>query len=323
MRSALITGILGQDGFYLSRLLLDKGYRVFGLVRPDSAETERLHVDLARVAAVEGDLRDETSLIAALHASEPDEVYNLAGPSFKPSSRRRPVEAVDVLGIGVLRLLDAIRETAPRGIRFVQASSSEMFGDPAVSPQDESTPLRPSDPYAVGKSFAHNLVGMYRDLFGVHASAAICYNHESPRRRPEFVTRSISRGVARIAAGLAEDLTVGSLTSARDWGFAGDYVEAMWLMTQQERPADYVIATGETHTVGDFCRVAFAAIGVDGWESRVVLDPELSHSNDTVPLVGDITKASRLLGWRPMVSFEELVDMMVRHDLELLHASSA
>lgn len=314
---ALITGITGQDGQYLAELLLGKGYEVHGLVRgqnnPRRAGVEALLPDVHLHSA---DLTDLPSLARVLTASRPSEVYNLGAISFVAHSFTHPHATTDVTGIGVLNLLEALRLYGEAGVRFYQASSSEMFGKVRESPQTETTPLWPRSPYGVAKAFAHHLTVNYRESWGMHASSGILFNHESPRRGSEFVTRKVTRGVARIATGLQSHLTLGNLDSARDWGFAGDYVEAMWLMLQQDEPGDYVIATGETHTIRELLDLAFARVGIDDWEPYVLSDPALYRPAEVDELVGDASRAREVLGWKPQVTFSELVRMMVDHDLE-------
>ncbi len=314
-KRALITGLTGQDGSYLAELLLDKGYEVFGLVRRSSSETtERIDHITDRVHLVGGDLLDQSSLLDALEEARPDEVYNLAAQSFVAESWKEPVYTGDVDALGVTRLLEAIRRVTPNA-RFYQASSSEMFGKVHETPQRETTPFHPRSPYGVAKVYAYYITMNYRESYDMHASNGILFNHESPRRGIEFVTKKITDGVARIATGRAEQLALGNLDSKRDWGFAGDYVEAMWLMLQQDRPDDYVVATGETHTVREFCEIAFARAGLD-WEKYVVQDPRFMRPAEVEILLGDPSKAKRELGWEPKVDFRGLVEMMVDADLE-------
>ena len=320
MPRALITGVTGQDGQYLAEFLHEKEYEVFGLVHgQNNIRADRLQEQLPFVTVVEGDLSDLSSLIAALELSQPDEVYNLAGISFVPLSYKQPELTVNVNALGVLRLLEAIRIVGPRNpaIRFYQASSSEMFGSVNESPQNERTPFRPNNPYASSKVLAYNLTRNYRDAYGMFASSGILYNHESPRRSIEFVTRKISSAVARIKLGLQTTLAIGDLEARRDWGYAGDYVRAMWLMLQQGDPRDYVVATGATHSVRDLLDVAFQAVQIEQWEPYVTVDPRFVRPPDVTQLVGDPTEARRDLSWAPEVDFVQLIEMMVQHDLVL------
>ena len=314
-RRALITGITGQDGSYLAELLLEKGYQVFGMLRRTSTETsERIEHLRGRLELREGDLHDQASLMALLEEIRPDEVYNLAAQSFVPTSFHQPILTGEVTALGVTRLLEAVRRVNNK-IRFYQASTSEMFGKVRASPQNELTPFYPRSPYGVAKVYGHYITVNYRESYGIFACSGILFNHESPRRGKLFVTRKISHGIAQIRAGLATELRLGNLDACRDWGFAGDYVEAMWLMLQQPKPDDYVVATGETHSVREFCQLAFARAGLD-WERRVIVDPALVRPADVDLLVGDASKARRVLGWRSKTSFRGLVEMMVDADLE-------
>ncbi|PYN53398.1 MAG: GDP-mannose 4,6-dehydratase [Candidatus Rokuibacteriota bacterium] len=314
-RRALITGITGQDGSYLAELLLEKGYQVFGMLRRTSTETsERIEHLRGRLELREGDLHDQASLMALLEEIRPDEVYNLAAQSFVPTSFHQPILTGEVTALGVTRLLEAVRRVNDK-IRFYQASTSEMFGKVRASPQNELTPFYPRSPYGVAKVYGHYITVNYRESYGIFACSGILFNHESPRRGKLFVTRKISHGIAQIRAGLATELRLGNLDACRDWGFAGDYVEAMWLMLQQPKPDDYVVATGETHSVREFCQLAFARAGLD-WERRVIVDPALVRPADVDLLVGDASKARRALGWRSKTSFRGLVEMMVDADLE-------
>jgi GDPmannose 4,6-dehydratase len=316
---ALITGITGQDGSYLAELLLDRGYEVFGMVRRASTEhVQRIEHILDRVSLVQADLLDQLSLVEALKEARPAEVYNLAAQSFVPTSWRQPVLTAEFSGVGVTRVLEAIRTTDP-SIRFYQASSSEMFGKVREVPQDERTPFYPRSPYGVAKAYGHFITVNYRESYGIHAVSGILFNHESPRRGLEFVTRKISNGVARIKLGLAHELRLGNLDAERDWGFAGDYVEAMWLMVQRDEPADYVIATGEAHSVREFVEIAFDHVGLDP-DRHVAVDPAFERPAEVDHLVGDASRARRDLGWEPRVPFESLVRMMVDADLERLSA---
>lgn len=321
-RRALITGVTGQDGSYLAELLLEKGYEVFGMTRRASTENvERIAHLTERIQLVQGDLLDPPSLVAALQTSEPHEVYNLAAQSFVPTSWNQPVLTAEFTGIGVTRMLEAVRAVDPQ-IRFYQASSSEMFGKVREVPQSEETPFYPRSPYGVAKTYGHYITVNYRESFGLFAVSGILFNHESPRRGLEFVTRKISDGVARIKLGLADELVLGNLDAERDWGFAGDYVEAMWLMLQQEEPVDYVVATGETHSVREFVDLAFERVGLEP-DRHVRTDPKFLRPAEVDRLVGDATKARRELGWEPRHSFRELVDMMVDADLGRLSAAAA
>ena len=316
-RRALITGITGQDGSYLAELLLDKGYEVFGMTRRASTENiERIGHLTDRVTLIQGDLLDPPSLDAALRTAQPAEVYNLAAQSFVPTSWNQPVLTAEFTGVGVTRMLEAIRSVDPQ-IRFYQASSSEMFGKVREVPQKELTPFHPRSPYGAAKVYGHHVTVNYRESYGLFAVSGMLFNHESPRRGLEFVTRKISDGVARIKLGLAEELRLGNLEAKRDWGFAGDYVEAMWLMLQQDEATDYVIATGQEHSVQDFVEIAFDHAGLD-WEQYVVSDPAFLRPAEVDHLVGDASKAREKLGWEPTVGFEDLVRLMVDADLELL-----
>jgi len=316
-KKALITGITGQDGSYLAELLLDEGYEVIGMVRRSSTVTfERIAHLQDRIATVPGDLLDQASLIELLRTYEPDEVYNLAAQSFVQTSFGQPVLTGDVTGLGVTRLLDAVRLVNP-AIRFYQASSSEMFGKVVEVPQKETTPFYPRSPYGVAKMYGHWITVNYRESYDLHASSGILFNHESPRRGLEFVTRKISNAVARIKLGQANELRLGNLEAKRDWGFAGDYVRAMYLMLQQDTPDDFVVSTGETHSVREFCEVAFGHVGLD-WEEFVVIDEAFYRPAEVDLLVGDAAKAREALGWKPEVGFQELVTMMVDADMDLL-----
>jgi len=316
-KRALITGITGQDGSYLAELLLDEGYEVIGMVRRSSTVTfERIAHLQDRIATVSGDLLDQASLIELLRTHRPDEVYNLAAQSFVQTSFGQPVLTGDVTGLGVTRLLDAVRIVDP-GIRFYQASSSEMFGKVVEVPQAESTPFYPRSPYGVAKVYGHWITVNYRESYDLHASSGILFNHESPRRGLEFVTRKISNTVAKIKLGMTDELRLGNLEAKRDWGFAGDYVRAMYLMLQQESPDDYVVSTGETHSVREFCEVAFGHVGLD-YENHVVIDEAFYRPAEVDLLVGTAEKAGTVLGWTPTVGFQDLVTMMVDADLALL-----
>jgi GDPmannose 4,6-dehydratase len=320
-RRALITGITGQDGSYLAELLLDKGYEVFGMTRRASTENvERIAHLVDRVTLVQGDLLDAPSLVSALRTAEPHEVYNLAAQSFVPTSWNQPVLTADFTGVGVTRMLEAVRAVDP-DIRFYQASSSEMFGKVREVPQNEQTPFYPRSPYGVAKTYGHYITVNYRESYGLYAVSGILFNHESPRRGLEFVTRKISDGVARIKLGLADELVLGNLDAERDWGYAGVYVDAIWRMVQQDEPDDYVIATGETHSVREFSELAFAYTGLEP-ERYVKTDPEFLRPAEVDHLVGDAAKARSKLGWEPLHSFRELVEMMVDADLERLSVSA-
>ena len=316
-KRALITGITGQDGSYLAELLLEKDYEVIGMVRRSSTVNfERIAHIQDKILFVPGDLLDEVSMIEALRTYRPAEVYNLAAQSFVQTSFGQPVLTGETTALGVTRLLDAIRLVDP-DIRFYQASSSEMFGKVKEVPQTESTPFHPRSPYGVAKVYGHWITVNYRESYGLHATSGILFNHESPRRGMEFVTRKISHAVAQIKLGQIDELRLGNLDSKRDWGFAADYVEAMWRMLQQDEPEDYVICTGETHSVRDFCHLAFDHVGLD-WEDHVVVDERYMRPAEVDLLVGDATKAEKELGWRPETSFPELVRLMVDADLDLI-----
>jgi GDPmannose 4,6-dehydratase len=322
MKKALITGITGQDGSYLAEWLLSKGYEVHGIVRRSSSENfDRLVKVRDRLKLHQADLLDQYSLIDVVKTVEPDEVYNLAAMSFVPTSWKQPVLTGEFTAIGVTRVLEAIRLLGPRRIRFYQASSSEMFGKVLEVPQKESTPFYPRSPYGVAKVYGHFITVNYRESYGMFACSGILFNHESPRRGLEFVTRKVTDGVARIKLGLAKELRLGNLDAKRDWGFAGDYVKAMWLMLQQDRPDDYVVATGETHSVQELVEVAFESANLD-WKKYVVQDPALMRPAEVDLLIGDFGKAKRELRWEPEVSFQELVKMMVESDLERLRAGN-
>ena len=314
-KRALITGLTGQDGSYLAEFLLDQGYEVLGMVRRTSTVTfERIRHIQDRVELVQGDLLDQTSLLQLISDYRPHEVYNLAAQSFVPTSWSQPVFTGDVTGLGVTRMLEAVRVVDPKGIRFYQASSSEMFGKVREVPQRETTPFHPRSPYGVAKVYGHWIAINYRESYDMFVCSGILFNHESPRRGLEFVTRKVTHGAARIKLGLADELRLGNLESRRDWGYAGDYVRAMWLMLQQDEPDDYVVGTGETHSVGELVEVAFAAAGLD-WRQHVVQDPRFYRPAEVDMLVSDPSKAREKLGWEPKVGFEELVRMMVEADL--------
>jgi GDPmannose 4,6-dehydratase len=317
VKTALITGITGQDGSYLADLLLEKGYRVVGMLRRLSLENYGRIEHLGdRIDLAQGDLLDQASLSGILARYEPDEVYNMAAMSFVPTSWTQPVLTGEFTGLGVTRMLEAIR-MADRPIRFYQASSSEMFGKVRDTPQDENTPFYPRSPYGVAKVYGHYLTVNYRESYGIYAVSGILFNHESPRRGMEFFPRKVSDGVARIYLGLAETLALGNLEARRDWGYAGDFVRAMWMMLQPDEPRDYVIATGESHSCREFVELAFNHVGLD-WEGYVRVDPQLMRPADIDHLVGDASRAGAELGWRPEVSFEDLVKMMVDADVERL-----
>jgi GDPmannose 4,6-dehydratase len=319
MKRALITGITGQDGRYLSEFLTGKGYQVFGVVRGQNNPKAALVVnENPSLELVDGDLRDLSSLIAVVEQVQPDEVYNLGAMSFVQLSFTQPDLTAEITGLGVLRMMEAVRIVGGaqnNPMRFYQASSSEMFGKVRETPQTEMTPFHPRSPYGVAKVFGHNITVNYREAYGLHASSGILFNHESPRRGLEFVTRKITNSLARIKLGRQNQISLGNIDSARDWGFAGDYVEAMWLMLQQEEPDDYVVATGETHTVRDFLDVAFRVAGYDEWKPYVRHDERFERPAEVDLLMGDASKAHSILGWKPKVSFEQLVSMMYEHDL--------
>src|SRR5947209_8648410 len=318
----LITGITGQDGSYMAEFLLEKGHEVYGLVRRSSLEKyDRIESIVDRIKFVEGDLTDQGSLDAAMDQIQPHEVYNLAAQSFVPVSWNQPVLTADVTGLGVLRMLEAIRKHCPTA-KFLQASSSEMFGKVKEKPQTETTPFHPRSPYGVAKVFAHHITVNYRESYGLFACSSICFNHESPRRGAEFVTRKVTQHAARIKLGLADRLKMGNLDAQRDWGYAGDYIRAMWLMLQQPEPDDYVIATGETHGINELLDVAFDYVGLD-WKKYVEIDPKLVRPAEVDYLCGDASKARRGLGWTPKVNFRQLVEMMVEADLNALNSSAA
>jgi GDPmannose 4,6-dehydratase len=321
MKRALITGITGQDGSYLADLLLSKGYAVHGMVRRSSSENfERIAHLHDRVPLHQGDLLDQYSLSSVLREVEPEEVYNLAAQSFVPTSWSQPVLTGEFTALGVTKMLEAIRHTAPR-TRFYQASSSEMFGKVRETPQTEATPFYPRSPYGVAKVYGHHITVNYRESFGLYAVSGILFNHESPRRGLEFVTRKVSYGVAGIKLGLQKKLAMGNLDAHRDWGYAGDYVEAMWRMMQQPEPDDYVIATNQSHTVRELCEIAFAHAGLD-WQEHVVVDPKFVRPAEVDLLIGNPAKAKAKLGWEPTVSFRQLVQMMVDADLKRLRESA-
>jgi GDPmannose 4,6-dehydratase len=316
-KTALITGITGQDGGYLAELLLAQGYKVCGMVRRASSENfQRIEHLRDRLELHQGDLLDQTSMASVLEKVQPQEIYNLAAMSFVPTSWQQPVLTAEFTAVGVTRILEAVRTTCP-GVRFYQASSSEMYGQVRETPQRETTPFYPRSPYGVAKVYGHYITVNYRESYGLFACSGILFNHESPRRGLEFVTRKISHGVARIKRGLAHELRLGNLQAKRDWGFAGDYVRAMWLMLQQEHADDYVIGTGQTHSVEEFVRIAFDHVGLD-WRQYVKIDPQFHRPAEVELLLADAGKARRVLGWTPEVNFEDLVKMMVDADLARL-----
>ena len=318
-RTALITGITGQDGSYLAELLLSKGYEVHGMVRRSSEEKfERIGHFREQVQLHQGDLLDQMSLASLFQSVQPDEVYNLAAQSFVPTSWSQPILTGEFTALGVTKVLEAIRHTCPK-TRFYQASSSEMFGKVQQVPQTESTPFYPRSPYGVAKVYGHFITVNYRESFGLFAVSGILFNHESPRRGLEFVTRKVSHGVARIKLGLQKKLALGNLEAKRDWGFAGDYVDAMWRMLQQDQPDDYVIASDETHTVQELCEIAFARVGLD-WREHVYIDQAFVRPAEVDLLIGDPAKARKVLQWEPKVRFKELIEMMVDADLARLRS---
>ena len=321
MRKALITGITGQDGSYLAEFLLGKGYEVYGLVRCSShVPFERIQHIIDRIKIVNGDMTDQSSLDHAVQEILPDEVYNLAAQSFVPASWSQPILTSEVTALGVLRLLDAIRCYSPK-TRFYQASSSEMFGNTPETPQSELTRFQPRSPYGVSKVYGHYIAINYRESYGLFAASGICFNHESPRRGLEFITRKVSHGVAKIALGLAEELKVGCLDAKRDWGFAGDYVEAMWLMLQQPEPEDFVVATGEAHSIQELIELAFATVNLE-WKKYVKVDTAFIRPAEISLLQGNPSKANRRLGWKPKVGFKQLIQRMVEADLAALKAAA-
>jgi len=317
---ALVTGITGQDGRYLAQLLVEKGYDVVGMVRGQAnPKIQMVLEETPALELVEGDLQDLSSLIGVVEQVQPDEVYNLGAISFVALSFRQPELTADITGLGVLRMLEAIRVVGgsrDNSIRFYQASSSEMFGKVRETPQTERTPFHPRSPYGVAKVFGHYTTINYREAYGLFAASGICFNHESPRRGLEFVTRKITNAAARIKLGLQDKLVLGNVDAARDWGFAGDFAEAMWLMLQQDEADDYVIATGETHTVRELLELSFAAAGLGGWEDYVERDPRFERPAEVDVLTGDATKARTQIGWKPRVDFPALVEMMVLSDLK-------
>jgi GDPmannose 4,6-dehydratase len=319
VRRALITGIGGQDGSYLAELLLGRGYAVGGVVKPGASDFPNLEPVRGRVELLEADLLDQGSLVRALQATRPSEVYNLAAPSFVPASWDRPVTTAEFAAVGATSLLEAIRAVDP-SIRFYQASSSEIFGEPRESPQTEETPLDPVTPYGVAKAYAHFIVNSYRRQYGLFACSGILYNHESPRRPLEFLPRKVAHGAAAISLGLEDELVLGDLDARRDWGYAGDYVRAMWLMLQQDEPGDYIIASGESHSVRDLVQSAFAHVGLD-WQDYVRVDPALQRgAAELHHLVGDAGKAREQLEWREEIGFEQLTQLLVDADVNRLKA---
>jgi GDPmannose 4,6-dehydratase len=320
MPRALITGITGQDGLYLAEFLTAKGYDVFGMVRGQSnPKIPTVEQFIPSIELLEGDLRDLSSLIGVLETAQPDEIYNLGAISFVGLSFKQPELTGDITGMGVLRMLEAVRihtQGSMRGVRFYQASSSEMFGAVHETPQKETTQFHPRSPYGVAKAFGHYLTQNYRESYDAWACSGILFNHESPRRGFEFLTRKVTRAVARIALGRQKVLAVGNMDVSRDWGFAGDYVEAMWLMLQKEEPDDYVIATGKSHSVRDLLQTAFRHVGIEDWHPYVVQDERFFRPADVSLLIGDATKAHERLGWCPKVGFQQLIEMMIDADLE-------
>jgi GDPmannose 4,6-dehydratase len=317
VKRALITGIGGQDGSYLAELLLERGYEVAGMVRPGAVEYPNLEAVRERIELLEADLLDQRSLATALEAARPGEVYNLAAPSFVPASWERPVETAEFAAVGATSLLEAIRTVDP-AIRVYQASSSEIFGEPRQTPQTEETPLEPVTPYGVAKAYAHFIVSSYRRQYDLFACSGILYNHESPRRPLEFLPRKVAHGAAAISLGLQEELVLGDLDARRDWGYAGDYVRAMWLMLQEDEPGDYIVASGTSHSVRELVQCAFAHVGLD-WEEHVRVDPALQRgAAELHRLVGDASRAHGRLGWRRELDFEQLVHLLVDADLERL-----
>src|SRR6266567_1030410 len=321
MKRALITGITGQDGRHLSQFLARKGYQVFGLVHGQAnPKIEMVQSENPSLELLEGDLRDLSSLIAVVEQVQPDEVYNLGAISFVQLSFKQPELTAEVTGLGVLRMLEAVRMvggTENNPLPFYQASSSEMFGKVHETPQTESTPFHPRSPYGVAKVFGHYTTMNYREAYGMHASSGILFNHEGPRRGLEFVTRKVTNAVARIKLGLQDNVTLGNLDASRDWGYAGDYVDAMWRMLQQDEPGDYVVATGVTHTIRDLLEAAFQAAGIDDWSRLLATDPRFTRPAEVDLLIGDATRARDVLGWQPTVDFPTLIKMMVDSDVEL------
>jgi GDPmannose 4,6-dehydratase len=321
MPTAFITGITGQDGQHLAEFLHAQGYHVFGMVKgQNNPRVERIQAELPFVELVSGDLADLPSIVSAMEACQPDEVYNLGAISFVALSFSQAELTANITGLGVLRMLESIRMvggTQNNPIRFYQASSSEMFGQVRETPQTELTPFHPRSPYGCAKVFGHDIVVNYRESYGLHASSGILFNHEGPRRGIEFVTRKVTNAVARIKLGLQDEVVLGNLDSKRDWGYAGDYVKAMWLMLQQDEPGDYVVATGQTHSIEDLVRQAFGEVGIDNWADYVRQDSKFLRPAEVDLLIGDASKARSVLGWEPEVDFPALVKMMVAHDLEV------
>ncbi len=315
MKTALITGITGQDGSYLAEFLLEKGYKVFGMVRRSSTENfQRIEHIRNKIELRQADLLDQLSIIEILEEAQPDEIYNLAAMSFVPTSWLQPTLTAEFTAVGVTKMLEAIK-LVNKKMKFYQASSSEMFGKVREVPQTEKTPFYPRSPYGVAKVYGHFITVNYRESYDMYAASGILFNHESPRRGLEFVTRKISNAVAEIKLGLSKELRLGNLEAARDWGFAGDYIQAMWMMLQQDEPQDYVIATGVMHTVSDYVKLAFEHVGLD-WEKYVVVDEKFFRKAEVHQLLGDASLAKRVLGWQPETSFEDLVSMMVDYDLK-------
>lgn len=316
-KRALITGITGQDGSYLAELLLEKGYEVFGMVRRSSVENfDRIEHIKDRINIRQADLLDQYSIIRLIEEAKPDEIYNLAAMSFVPTSWNQPVLTAEFTAIGVTRVLEAIRVVNPR-IKFYQASSSEMFGKVKEIPQKETTPFHPRSPYGVAKVYGHYITVNYRESYDIFGVSGILFNHESPRRGIEFVTRKVTYNAAKIKLGLSKELRMGNLNSKRDWGFAGDYVKAMWLMLQQDNPDDYLVATGETHSVRELVEIAFSCLDID-YKDFVKIDESFKRPADVDLLIGDYSKAKKKLGWEPEVSFEDLIEMMVESDIEVV-----
>ncbi len=314
-KTAFITGVTGQDGSYMAEFLLAKEYQVYGLIRRLSTPNfSRISHIIDRVTLIDGDLGDQTSLDTAIQICQPDEIYNFAAQSFVASSWKQPIATTTITGMGAVRVFEASRRNCPKA-KIYQASTSEMFGDVKEIPQTEKTPLNPQSPYACAKVFAHQMAMNYRQAYGMSICCGICFNHESPRRGLEFVTRKITHGIARIRSGYDKELRLGNLEAVRDWGYAGDYVKAIWLMLQQDKPDDYVIATGESHSIKEFAQLAFEAAGLN-WEDYVVIDESLYRPIDVNYLQGDYSKARQKLGWKPEVPFKKLVKMMVEADLE-------
>ena len=321
-KSALITGITGQDGSYLAEFLLEKDYKVFGLTRRTSTPNyERIKHIEDKIQLIPGDLLDQQSLITAIEKSDPDEIYNLAAQSFVETSWSQPVLTGEFTALGVTRMLEAQRQVKSKA-KFYQASSSEMFGMVKESPQNENTPFHPRSPYGVAKVYGHWITINYRESYDMFCVSGILFNHESPRRGLEFVTRKISHGVAKIHLGQSDHVVLGNLSAKRDWGFAGDYVRAMWMMLQQGKPQDFVVATGQNHTVAEFAKEAFGAVGIDNWEKYVKVSKELFRPAEVDFLIGDVARAKKVLGWEPQTSFKDLVKMMVDADIELLKKNS-